>query len=94
MRTMFPYSYNVSASFDVVEYTKTVEILDRNLPKDMQRVPFYDFLDGTRIMKFSKPGTTVKVHCDWNIGAVFVDSDIDLGELLSLPNINEKRGSL
>lgn len=87
---MFPYSYNVAASFDVAEYTKVVELLDRHLPNDMRRVPFYDFLDGSHIMTFSKQGVAVKVHCDWNIGAVFVDSDMDLGEILGLPNIRRK----
>lgn len=86
----FPYSYNISPTFDVAEYTKIVELLDRHLPQDMQRVPFFDFLDGTHIMEFSKTGTRVKVHCDWDIDAVFVDSDLDLGEILERPNINDK----
>lgn len=86
----YPYSYNISPSFDVAEYTRIVELLDRHLPADMKRAPFYDFLDGTHIMEFSKPAIAVKVHCDWDIGAVFVDSDLDLGEILGRPNIQGK----
>ena len=78
----FPYTYNLSPEFDPLVFWKTVFLLDGHYHSSDQKI-FEDPLDGTLLKKYISDQGSIPVHCDWDIGAVFVDSTIPLGELLS-----------
>ena len=77
----FPYTYNLSAEFDPLIFWKTVFTLDRYYQSSDQKV-FEDPLDGTLLKKYISDKGIIEVHCDWDIGAVFVDSTLSLEEVL------------
>lgn len=81
MNKEYPYSYNIAPDFDLKAFYAVTTILDSgvggSLPQEL--VKDYDF-DGSMLKIYGRPGREIRVYCDWDIGAVFIDSDIDLDD--------------
>ena len=75
----YHYSYNIAPNFDLKVFNDTKKILDSVLDPSMPRrlVEDYDF-DGSMLQVYGRPECEVRLCCDWDIGAVFIDSDINL----------------
>lgn len=74
----YPYSYNISREFDTESFWQVVNKLDAILPDDTQQEFIEDFLDGSLLKIYRIDGHAIRVDCDWDIGAVFIDSEINL----------------
>lgn len=81
MNKEYPYSYNIAPDFDLKAFYDTTAILDAVLSGSLHQelVKDYDF-DGSMLKIYGHPGYEIRVYCDWDIGAVFIDSDINLDE--------------
>ena len=73
----FPYTYNLSPEFDPLVFWKTVFMLDGYYSAWAQDF-LEDPLDGDLLKKYASAYGRIEVHCDWDIGAVFVNSTIPL----------------
>ena len=78
----FAYTYTIAPEFDTEAFWQTAAKLDMILPQELPRElildPFNEFL----IQIYGTTGSKVRVVCDWEIGAVFVESDINLDAVL------------
>ena len=74
----YPYSYNISPEFDVDSFWKVVNKVDSILLDNAKQEFIEDFLDGSLFKIYCLDGRTIRVNCDWDIGAVFIDSEINL----------------
>ena len=81
MKKEYLFSYNIHPEYDYDEYKKAAVILDNILLPKMEVEEIVDPLDGTRVRTYSNGNEKVKLFCDWDIGAVFVDSDIAIEKL-------------
>ena len=51
--------------------------------KDIQKEPLLVDVDNTQIQIYNAPGGKIKVYNDYEVDAVYVDSDVDLKNILS-----------
>lgn len=78
----YPYTYNISPDFDTDAFWRVVQKLDVALPYGTKQEFSEDFLDGSLLKTYSVAGNMVRVECDWDIGAVFIDSEINLEAII------------
>lgn len=74
----YPYTYNIAPEFDTAAFCRVVNTLDIALPANAEKDLFEDFLDGSLRKTYKIAGKIIRVECDWDIGAVFIDSEINL----------------
>ena len=74
----YPYSYNIAREFDTEAFWRVVTKLDEILPDNTEQKFIEDFLDGSLLKIYRIEGRVIRVDCDWDIGAVFIDSEINL----------------
>lgn len=74
----YPYSYNIAREFDTEAFWWVVTKLDEILPDNTEQEFIEDFLDGSLLKIYRIDDRVIRVDCDWDIGAVFIDSEINL----------------
>lgn len=79
----FPFSYNLSPSFEPTVFWQAVSTLD-DFCGSWAQESWEDPLDGDLFKRYSSGHHIIEVRCDWDIGAVFVDSTILLECLLEI----------
>lgn len=74
----YPYSYNIAPEFDTDAFWRVVNKLDAVLTGITNQQLIEDFLDGSLLKIYHVGDRVIRAECDWDIGAVFVDSEINL----------------
>ena len=75
------YTYNIFPEYNPDIFWKTVGLLDGILPTNMQREFVEDPLGELLLVSYKEKQQQIRCVCDWEIGAVFVDSDICLNHI-------------
>ena len=76
------FTYNVAPSFDNKIFAKTCSIIKSKIKEIKKEKLFVDVLDGTQIKTFETNRGKIKVYNDYDVGAVYVDSEFDLKEII------------
>ena len=77
----YKYDYTISKENDPEEFKRICSLLEHRL-EGYDKAPLLVDVDGSTIQIFSKGETEILVFDDYDIGAVFVKSDIDLSEII------------
>ena len=71
------YDYNVSPINDKAMFHQACELIEKAYPTYIKRKPLID-VDGSMIQTYTINGKDIDVHNDYEIGAVYVKSEIKL----------------
>ena len=74
------FDYTVSAENDPKKFEETCFAIEKALTGFKSEL-LID-VDGTTIQIYEKSGKHIKVYDDYDVGAVYVLSDVDIGNLL------------
>lgn len=84
----FPFSYNLSPNFEPTVFWQAVSTLD-DVYGAWAQESWEDPLDGDLFKRYVSEHCIIEVRCDWDTGAVFINSSVDLKDVFGLPNVNE-----
>lgn len=76
------FDYNVFSENSSSEFKKACAIIERTYPDAIKKRLLVD-VDGTTIQTYSYNGKNIDVYDDYDIGAVFVKSEINLNSIFS-----------
>ena len=76
------YIYNIAKEYDREVFTKTVAQLEKNTINIESSEYIEELLDGDQIQIIKAPEGQVKVINDFMVGAVWVESEINLDDIL------------
>lgn len=76
------YIYNIAKEYDREVFTKTVAQLEKNTINIESSEYIEELLDGDQIQIIKTPEGQVKVINDFMVGAVWVESEINLDDIL------------
>ena len=77
----YKYDYTIAKENSPAEFKSICKLLEKKMPDyDMKKL-LVD-VDGTTIQVFVKGDTEVVVYDDYDIGSVFIKSDIDLSGII------------
>lgn len=71
------YSYTTSLTADNNEFKKVCSDIEKNIP-GIKKDKLLTDVDGSAIQKYKSGSKEITVQNDYEIDAVYVDSDIDL----------------
>lgn len=74
------FSYNISKVANQEAFDNTCALIETKLNNFMKEDPLED-VDGTKIQIYNTPDGKIKVFNDYEVGAVYVDSETDLKEI-------------
>ena len=74
------FSYNVSKNADQKAFFSTCALIETKI-KNITKEDLLEDVDGTQIQIFNTPDGKIKVFNDYEVGAVYVDSEKDLKEI-------------
>ena len=74
------FTYNISKSADIKVFEDTCKTIENSNIKLSSEEPLAD-ADGSVIQIYNDKGKKVKVYNDYEVDAVYVDSDINLDSL-------------
>lgn len=71
------FEYGICTECDEEIFKKQCAALERHIP-DLIRTVNYTDVDGTQVQKYSKDGSLITVRNDYDVGAVYIESEIEL----------------
>lgn len=71
------FSYNVNAEADKKMFEEACRKIESEF-KDIKKEKILEDVDGTSIQIYNVPGGTIKVFNDFEVDAVYIDSEIEL----------------
>jgi hypothetical protein len=74
------FSYNISKNADKKAFVNTCALIESKV-KDFTKEKLLEDVDGTQIQIYNTPDGKIKVFNDYEVGAVYVDSEINLKEI-------------
>lgn len=74
------YSYNVAKSVDKEAFNKACADIESQF-RDIEKEKLLVDVDGTQIQIYSKGSSRIKVYNDYEVDAVYVDSEISLSSI-------------
>lgn len=74
------FSYNISKNADKKAFVNTCALIESKV-KDFAKEKLLEDVDGTQIQIYNTPDGKIKVFNDYEVGAVYVDSEIELKEI-------------
>ena len=77
----YPFSYTLSPSFEPAVFWAAVVKLD-SVYGSWKQDSWEDPLDGDLFKSYASGDYIINVHCDWDVGAVYIDSTIPLNHTL------------
>ena len=77
------YDYNIWTENSPQKFKNICKIIEIEFPNIEKEELLID-VDGSTIQTYRQHGKTINVFDDYDIGAVFVKSEIDLNEILPL----------
>lgn len=75
------YEYNIHPDNSPELFIMISNLIERSLP-DFEKKKLLVDVDGTTIQTFSKNGKDIDIYDDYDVGAVFVKSEVDIGYIL------------
>lgn len=75
------FSYNISKNADQKAFINTCALIESNI-KDIKKEKLLEDVDGTQIQIYNTPEGKIKVFNDYEVGAVYVDSEKDLNKIM------------
>ncbi len=76
------YSYTISKEWNAELFFDVCSKIESNFKNIVKEKPFYDFLDGDMKQEYSVNGKKIIVNNDSQIDALYVDSEIDLSDII------------
>lgn len=74
-------SYNIAKNADNKAFGTACTLIEAKF-KDAKKEPLLVDVDGTQIQIYNAPGGKIKVFNDYEVDAVYIDSDVDLSNIL------------
>lgn len=74
-------SYNIAKNADKKAFERTCTLIEAKV-KGIKKDKVLEDVDGTQIQIYNAPGGKIKVYNDYEVDAVYVDSDIDLKNII------------
>lgn len=75
------FSYTTSLTANNTEFKKTCAALEANV-KDIEKGKLLVDVDGSMIQTYKAKSKTIKVYDDYEVDAVYVDSEFDLSNII------------
>lgn len=75
------FSYNIANTADSEAFEKVCSIIEANL-KNIRKEKLLVDVDGTQIQIYATADGKIKVYNDYEVDAVYADSDVDLENLI------------
>lgn len=75
------FSYNIAKNADQKAFFSTCDLIETKV-KDFTKEDLLEDVDGTQIQIYNTPEGKIKVFNDYEVDAVYVDSEKDLKEIL------------
>lgn len=82
MRT-YKYSYNVEKVADNKSFLRACEEIERQGIEGLQKKRLLVDVDGSLIQIYIVPNGEIKVMNDYEVDAVYIDSDVDLSAMFT-----------
>ena len=76
------FDYNVYAENSVEEFKKACERVEKAFP-DAEKLEILVDVDGSTVQTYVKDGKDIDVHNDYEVGAVFIKSEIDIAPAIN-----------
>ena len=76
------YSYNIAREADNKAFKKACGSIERHV-KNCKKADLLIDVDGSVIQTYTTPSGIIKVYNDYEVDAVYCDSEINLSEVLS-----------
>lgn len=76
------FSYNIKKTVDKISFDHTCSLIESKI-ENIKKEDLLEDVDGTQIQIFNTPNGKIKVFNDYEVDAVYVDSEIDLTEILN-----------
>lgn len=76
------YSYNISKEADNKAFKKACSSIERHV-RNYKKAELLIDVDGSVIQTYSTPSGFIKVYNDYEVDAVYCDSEINLNEILN-----------
>ena len=77
MTDRFKYSYNICDQFAPDLFEKQCNALEKNIP-GLKKKDLLEDVDGSTIQVYSLNGYDMNVINDYEVGALYIDSDFDI----------------
>lgn len=71
------FEYNICNQADDAIFEKQCIALEKHIPGIVKGELLID-VDGSKIQQYERNGASILVYNDWDVGAVYVKSDIEL----------------
>lgn len=75
------FDYNICSQADYIIFEKQCFALEKNIP-NIEKSNLLTDVDGSKIQFYKINGSTIKVYIDYDIDAVYVESEIELTQYL------------
>ena len=79
---MTKFDYTIFKDNSQSEFKKACKLIERSFPDAKKKKLLID-VDGSTIQTYTKDGKDIDVYDDYDVGAVFVKSEIDLDNIFS-----------
>lgn len=74
------YTYNISKKADQIAFKHACNLIENQIEK-LKKEKLLTDVDGTEIQIYSAPDGKIKVFNDYEVDAVYVDSEVDLSSI-------------
>ena len=74
-------SYNIDKHANKKAFENTCTLIESKF-KDIKKEKLLEDVDGTQIQIYDTPGGKIKIFNDYEVDAVYVDSDVDLKTII------------
>ena len=75
------FSYNIAKTADSEAFKKICNTIDSKM-KDNKKEQLLVDVDGTQIQIYNSSAGKIKVYNDYEVDAVYIDSDMDLSNII------------
>lgn len=75
------YSYNIAKNADKKAFDRACVLIEMNV-KDAEKGKLLEDVDGTLIQIYNALGRKIKVYNDTEVDAVYIDSEVDLKNII------------
>jgi hypothetical protein len=74
-------SYNIAKNADKKAFDNICTLIESKVT-DIKKEELLEDVDGTQIQIYNAPGGKIKIYNDYEVDAVYVDSEVDLKNIL------------
>lgn len=75
------YSYNIAKNADKKAFDHACALIETGI-KDIGKEKVLVDVDGTQIQIYNAPNGKIKVYNDYEVDAVYIDSEVDLTNII------------